>query len=219
MGQNNFAGDQFADESKRMYVGYINDAGIEYYLQKILYEAAGDDHLLQPDELNSYVDANPLSWRSFAFILNMLTEKCVGEDKLTKADVLQVVGFLRYLRDFSLVAERGIEETSLWKDYLVYASLYGIADQVRKDMKKVAPDVASLDQFKLTEDVVSDFEPLRTTLAESLAMAFRYATTEERVEYDRKLAEMQDSSDYGGSGSSSYGGGGGHSGGGGSGFR
>ena len=219
LGSNNIAGNQLEEESKRMYVGYINDAGIEYYLQKILYEAAGDDHLLQPDELNSYVDANPLTWRSFAFVLNMLTEKCVGEDKLTKEDVLQVVGFLRYLRDFSLVAERGIEETSLWKEYLVYASLYGIADQVRKDMKKVAPDVAQLEQFKLTEEIANDFVPLRTSLAESLALAFRYATTEERVEYDRKLAEIKDTSDYGGSGSSSYGGGGGCSSGGGSGFR
>ena len=60
-------------ETKQRYQGYINDAGIEYYLQKLLYDAAADDHILQPNELKSYVKDNPIEWRPFANMLNRLT--------------------------------------------------------------------------------------------------------------------------------------------------
>ena len=220
MGRNSAADHKtdLAKAAESMYAGYINDAGIEYYLQKLLYEAAGEDHLLQPNELKQYIDDQALQWREFAAVLNLLTRKGVGEDKLTKDDVCQTVGFLRYLRDFSLVAERNIEETGLWKEYLVYASLYGIADQVRKDMKQVAPDVASLDEFVLPDEMTEDIKPLRDALAENLLTAFTYATAAERIDYKEYLDSLDDG-DSGGSGGSSYGGGGGHSGGGGSGFR
>ena len=30
-----------------------------------------------------------------------------------------------------------VKEVSLWKEYLVHATLFGIADQVRKDLKQI----------------------------------------------------------------------------------
>jgi len=126
------------------------------------------------------------------------------------------VGFLHYLQDFSLVAERNIEETSLWKEYLVYASIYGIAEQVRRDMKKIAPDAARLDDLMPTEELINDFEPLSQALLNTVIFAYAYQTEQEQHD----IYERHSSSDSGGgSGYSSYSGGGGHSGGGGSGFR
>ena len=199
-----------------LYKGYINDAGIEYHLQKLLYDAAGDDHLLQPDELKEYVEKHALELRPFSILLGKLTQETVKTKELSKDDVLQVVGFLHYLQDFSLVAERNIEETSLWKEYLVYASIYGIAEQVRRDMKQIAPDAARLDDLMPAEELMDDFEPLSQTLISSIIFAHAYQTEKER----QVIAERHSASDSGGgSGRSSYGGGGGHSGGGGSGFR
>ncbi|MCR4920819.1 MAG: DUF2207 domain-containing protein [Bacteroidaceae bacterium] len=207
--------------AKKQFKGYVNDAGIEYQLQKLLYESAGEDHLLQPNELKAHVVDNPLAWRSLATILNLLTAKTIDEKNLRGEDVQQVVGFWRYLKDFSLVAERHIEETGLWREYLVFAAFYGIAEQVRKDMKKVAPDVARLNELVKPEDLIRDIEPLADAIASTILFAHSYVTPEERKQI-AKLRESSGSSysrSSGGSGRSSYSGGGGHSGGGGSGFR
>ena len=211
-------------ELKDKFQGYINDAGVEYFLQKMLYNASGADHLLQPDELKNYVKQNPLEWRPLATLLNRLTGNTMSEDRLKKDNVQQVVGFMHYLKDFSLVAERNIEETSLWKEYLVFASFYGIADQVRKDMKKVAPDVANIDDLLPSEEIIDDFEPLTEAVTASMFLAQAFMTEKEiRTVAERHARqaerELERERSSGGSGSSSYEGGGGHSGGGGSGFR
>ena len=222
MSKNEAVGYSMEAKAKKIYKGYVNDAGIEYQLQKLLYEAAGEDHLLQPEELKYYVVNNPLTWRPFASILNLLTAKTIDEKNLNADHVQQVVGFLHYLKDFSLVAERHLEETKLWKEYLVFATFYGIADQVRKDMKKVAPDVAQLNQLVRPDELMTDIEPLTKAIAGSVTFVHSYMTQDERRVVEKARSRVSSSSysrSSGGSGRSSYSGGGGHSGGGGSGFR
>lgn len=209
-------------EAKKQFQGYINDAGIEYYLQKLLYDAAAEDHILQPDELKRYVEDNPMQWRPFANILNGLTGGALDENKLQKEDIRETVGFLRYLQDFSLVGERNIEEVGLWKEYLVFASFYGIGDQVRKDMQKIAPDVTELNEIVQPDALVDDISPLTEALTSSMLFAQSYMTVQERKEVEEWHARERDTEyrrSSGWSGSSSYSGGGGHTGGGGSGFR
>ena len=209
-----------------LYKGLLHDDGIQYMLQDLLYKAANDDHLLQPDELRIYVKNNLERLRPMADALYMMAN-CRKEDSSLRADdVQQVVGFVHYLKDFSLVSERHIEEVNLWKEYLVYASFYGIADQVRKDMKKVAPDTTKLDQLIPPHQVVEDFKPITTALASSLYTAHMYETAYEREQRRSSYSSGSSSSSSrsyssssGSSGHSSYSGGGGHSGGGGSGFR
>lgn len=218
IGSNAALPNNIKNEALRQMKGYINDAGILYQLQKLLYHAAGGDHLLQPQELRQYVHDNPTQLRHLSTILNILTEKTIPEEQLQKENILQVVGFLRYLRDFSLVAERNIHETHLWKEYLVYASLYGIAEQVRSDMHKIAPDLQFLNPplpFRAGDG--GEAAPLISELSSSFTFTLNYVTTDEKQQYQQKLAELHSSS--GGSGTSSYHGGAGHSGGGGSGFR
>ena len=209
------------------YKGLIHDDGIQYVLQDLLYKAANDDHLLQPDELRSYVNKNLEKLRPMADVLYMVAESRTNDAYLQADDVQQVVGFVHYLKDFSLVEERHMEEVNLWKEYLVYASFYGIADQVRKDMKKVAPDTIKLNQLIPPHQVVEDFKPITTALACTLYSARMYETAYEREQ--RRASYSSRDNDYGsprsyssssgGHGHSSYSGGGGHSGGGGSGFR
>ena len=208
------------------YKGLLHDDGIQYMLQDLLYKAANDDHLLQPDELRIYVNKHLEQLRPMADALYWVAG-CRMEDTYLQTDeVQQVVGFVHYLKDFSLVSERHIEEVNLWKEYLVYASFYGIADQVRRDMKKVAPDTTKLDQLIPPYRVVEDFKPITTALASTLTSARMYETKYEREQRrasysssDSGSSSRSYSSSSGGSGHSSYSGGGGHSGGGGSGFR
>lgn len=49
-------------------------------------------------------------------------------------------GLKRYMEDFSLLKEKEIPDLVLWEKYLVYATAFGIADKVIKQLKIVYPE-------------------------------------------------------------------------------
>ena len=96
-------------------------------------------------------------------------------------------------------------ETKMWDEYIVYATLYGMADQVIEDLKEYSPDyfTTSMLGSQLIDEsgnVVSDFSSFTGISSVS-----------------RSMSSQSSSSSSGGGGRSSFGGGGGHSGGGGGG--
>ena len=189
-------------------------------LQRLLYEAAGSDHILQPGELLDYAKAYPVELRPMAKMLHDNLEiKSTPLKSVTQDDVNQVFGLRKYLKEFTLSNERTLEEVYLWKGYLVFATLYGNADQVRKDMKSVIPDLKRLGNIEamgIDDDYFDDSSYLACgLLAANMERTISYVDSYETPE-ERAARESRDSS---GGGSSSYGGGGGSDGGGGSGFR
>lgn len=54
---------------------------------------------------------------------------------------INVAEFNNFLKDFTLSSQRDVVEVGLWKDYLVYAQLYGIASRVAKDFQKLYPEI------------------------------------------------------------------------------
>ena len=68
----------------------------------------------------------------------------------------EVYGFKRFLEDFTLMNERHLAETRLWRDYMVWATLYGNAEQVMKDMKAINPEFFKMDQVavQLSDSIV-----------------------------------------------------------------
>ena len=52
-------------------------------------------------------------------------------------------GLKNFLKDFSLIDEREIPELVLWEQYLVYATGFGIANKVLKQLKTKFPEVSS----------------------------------------------------------------------------
>lgn len=131
------------------------DTAVEKRLYNILVSAAGEDGILQEKELENYAYGNP------KLVNNILdSTKAEGEatfaarggflgyhgnriDALSptgKNELAEVMGLKKYLDEFSLIAERSINETIIWQDYMVYATLFGIADKVMKQLEKVYPD-------------------------------------------------------------------------------
>lgn len=112
---------------------------------------------------------------------------------------------MKYLREFTLLDERHVTEVSLWKDYMIYATLFGIADQVIEDMKEINPEYFNID--KIAQQMANDISLpiISDTLSNSTARAIA----------DKAEREARESG--GGGSSSSGGGGGGFSGGGGGG--
>ena len=81
-----------------------------------------------------------------SFINTLHTKTSISKYKDEMEDVRQVFGLKKYLKEFSLIDERHVSEVSLWKDYMIFATLFGIADQVIKDMKKINPEYFNMDQ-------------------------------------------------------------------------
>ena len=50
-----------------------------------------------------------------------------------------LIEFKNFLEDFTLSKERGAIEATFWRDYLVFAALFGIADKVAKEFEKLYP--------------------------------------------------------------------------------
>lgn len=213
------------DDVKDLLADATDDNKLLLKLQTILYTAAGDDHLLQPTELNDLVHDNPIMIRSFARDLRGANTANIYIENIKRDEAQQVYGFWNFLNDFTLVKERAIQEVALWNDYLVFATLFGIADKVRADMRKIAPDLQVFD--KLTREIVDSTTPvallcssLTNHIIDAAERTIYYETDAERRirEAMARRAEARERRS-GGGGRSSYGGGGGYSGGGGSGVR
>lgn len=180
--------------------------------------AAGSDHLLQPKEMQSYMKEYPVEHRAtVSRISQLLSATGRSRGSLQPDEVRQVYGLKKFLQEFTLIDERHVLEVGLWKEYLVFATLFGIAKQVYNDLKKIWPDYTTLapqDALLMDTDIYTD---VATHTLYGMTYVEHYETPQERQE--RLAREARESRSSGGGGSSSYGGGGGYSGGGGSGFR
>ena len=199
--------------------GRHSEYQIIYLLQRFMWNVAGDDHILEPKELNNYTKLYPVEHRAYVSQLKKALNDMpiLTIAKIDKATANSVFGLKKFLQEFTLSSERDIQEVTIWKEYLVYAMLYGIADQVSKNLKKVWP----LDVRNTLDDLLETVT-VGTLLSTNMNRAVTYIETyetpaerEARLEAERAARE----SSSGGSGGSSYGGGGGSSGGGGSGIR
>ena len=63
-----------------------------------------------------------------------LTQKGINEKELW-------TGLKKYMEEFSLLDERTVPELALWEKYLVYATAFGIADKVLKQLKIKYPEI------------------------------------------------------------------------------
>lgn len=120
----------------------------------------------------------------------------------TQRALSTVIEFQNFLNDFTLAGERGVLEVGLWKDYLVYAQLYGIADKVSEQLGKLFP--AQMEQY--AKDYGMDYR--------SMLWAVSYSNSMASATMSRAMSHLDSSSSGGFGGRSSFGGGGGFSGGG-----
>lgn len=113
-------------------------------------------------------------------------------------------GLKNFLVEFGSLDEKSLPEIKLWERYLVYATVFGIADKVQKAMKM------NLDNMNYTED--TDFTYLYFDdyyFANRLNLALvNSEASARRTISDKETASSSDSSSGGFGGGSSFGGGG-----------
>ena len=210
------------DKPKRVNLSFEKEASfpesLENDLYKMVREASGSNLILEAGELEKW------SKKSFKRVSNIpdrtktLGKKwfedrhlLVKKDKCTpegQEKARELIEFRNFLEDFTLHGEKGAIEATLWQDYLVFASLFGIADKVAKQFEKLYPTEFG-DFTRATGLSSGTFYNLMSVSHDISASAMRNAMAE-------KAAHSSSGSgrSFGGGGHFSGGGGGGSFGGG-----
>ena len=81
-----------------------------------------------------------LSLRKYASKINVYTQKGIDESQMWK-------GVKKYMEDFSMLDKREIPEIVIWEQFLVYATAFGIADKVIKQLKAVYKELGKSFEF------------------------------------------------------------------------
>ena len=113
----------------------------ERTLYDMMLEASGKDSILQRKEFSRWAVAHKsrvCSWVSAYEARGKEAIKQAGS-----AEARQSYGFRKFLQDFTLVKDKAAIEVHMWQEYLVFASLFGIADKVAEELKDIDTSVAS----------------------------------------------------------------------------
>ena len=203
-----------SDNAKRVDLAFlaetVSDDDVEENLYQMARQAAGSNQLLEKNEFEKWSKANyskMTAWpdRALArgkswfhdkgYLLKDTTCTAQGQE-----EARHLVMFKNYLKNFTLSDERAAVEVRLWKEYLVYAQLFGIADQVAKEFKKLYPA-----QFE---------EVARNTGLDSTTLYYTMLWTNNMTTRAYTNAVTKAGNINGTGGHASFGGGGGFSGGG-----
>lgn len=71
--------------------------------------------------------------------LKLIRNKYYEVDPSMKEEAEQMAGLKRFLDDFSNLAETYPIEVMMWEEYLMFAQIFGIANKVAKEFKKIYP--------------------------------------------------------------------------------
>lgn len=140
-------------------------------IHNIFKDAAGSDTILEPRELKSFMRSSSNESITDSFINTLHTKTGITHYKDRLDEVRQVFGLKKFLKEFSLLDERHVNEVALWKDYMIFATLFGIADQVIKDMKKINPEYFNMDQVASQMADNMTLPMIRSTLLNSTSRA------------------------------------------------
>lgn len=106
----------------------------------------------------------------------------------------QMAGLKKFLKEFTLIKEREPIEVSLWNEYLMYAQIFGMADEVASQFKKLYPEV------------ITDMDRMGYTYDDIL---FIHMITYDGIRSANAAQSSANSYSSGGGGGGSFGGGGG----------
>lgn len=195
-------------------LSFSNDADLSSLQtsEKMLYDmmkaASGSDVILQKNEFSRWARRHgPTIVRWTGQVkkdaqLSGASQGFLSGSRFTPEGQKQacgVIGFRKFLKDFTLIELRGSAEVALWQDYLVFGALFGIADKVARELREINPELFG-------QTISYDYETTRQLIWLTRSMAGNITNA--------RAAQSAGSSRGGFGGVSSFGGGGGFSGGG-----
>ena len=192
-----------------------NADSMERELFDLVERASGEDRILRNAELTKAFDRGDQATyfvQKYKDISSLESEKArlstqetrlvfFKYDKLTmrgREEAIKQKGFIKFLKDFTLINEREAVEVALWDEYLVLAALFGLGEKVLEKFKSLDPNY--------TYAGYSGMDPL------VMYHVVNHVGTAMSHVYENHASSSSSSS--GGGGGMSFGGGGGFSGGG-----
>ena len=139
-------------------------------VEEKLYEyltSASKDYILEKKELEKWSRKNYnklFNWIKDAeklgrtnYINRGLVEKkgskYLIKDAL-KDEAIRLAGLKKFLNEFSRIKERQVIEVKLWKEYLIYAQIFGIAKEVASQFKDYYPEVVTYNDGNSNLDIM-----------------------------------------------------------------
>ncbi|MBO4567289.1 MAG: DUF2207 domain-containing protein, partial [Bacteroidales bacterium] len=199
---------------------WMSSAEQKFY--NLLIDASGSDRVLQEKEFKSWASRHQSEVKKW--VDDIKDEVCNAFSDISIAtsstyyesirlsphgqeQAMQALGFRQFLKDFTIINERHAPEVALWGEYLIIAALFGMADKVAADMKRLAPEIK-----------LGDLQMQTASLGDVVILS-NYFRNSTRSSYASAVAASGGGSYGSGSsggwgGHSSFGGGGGFSGGG-----
>ena len=186
-----------------------NDSIVEDELWNMAIYASGDDDVLSEDEFTKYMRRNINKFNKWTADASKHSKKVLLDkgyiDEVPRKVLFfnlkdtvitpsgqkllnNIEGFKNYLRDFSLLSERSVGEVKLWDQYMIWASMLGIAEEVYEQLKIVDPQVVEAMNYD------------STTILMTNSFAYNIMNTQNSI---------NSSDSYSGGGGSSFSGGGG----------
>lgn len=188
-------------------------------VEKKLYEYlidASKDYILEKKELEKWSRKNYnklFNWINDAekqgrvnYINKGLVEKkgskFLIKDSL-KEEAIHLAGLKKFLNEFSRIKEKKVIEVKLWKEYLIFAQIFGIAKEVAKQFKDYYPEI-----LQYNDGYNSNFDIMDVIILNNITMSTVNAATSARSAANNYSSGGGGFSS-GGGGFSSFGGGGG----------
>lgn len=210
------------EEAIQLYMPRPEMEPIEYKLYMMLQSAAGSDGILQSKEFEKWSKKNYEKIKGWleeyqnfgkAEIRNMnaaetKTEKVFFGLFSSRVTVInaygeeltqKMFGFKRYLSEFTIINERTAKEVQLWDNYLVFAQLFGIAEQVAQQFATLYPAYFVQNTVNQQASGMSVYELIWIT---------RMANNFERAAWNGYRSGMNTASTFSGGGGHYSGGGG-----------
>lgn len=97
------------------------------------------------DNINDNIDKNLKNNNAFITTVEIkktfgTSKKYIATSKLNE-DARKLAGLKVFFKDFTSLNEKQSIEVKQWREYLIYAQILGMAEQVAKEFKKFYPDV------------------------------------------------------------------------------
>ncbi|MDO5732890.1 MAG: DUF2207 domain-containing protein, partial [Eubacteriales bacterium] len=101
------------------------------------------------DQVNKLKEQIPEDYYTYAYALSLIVPDDKNQNPAHPSYKLsdqggalyqKILGFKRYLKDYTLLSERQLPDLELWDDYLIAATCLGVADKFAKRLLKIQPD-------------------------------------------------------------------------------
>lgn len=181
-------------------------------LYNMMLKASGSDKILQSkefsrwssghsSEVNNWIKSSASCGRK-SLVRNGFIQGS-GYTAQGQGEARKLLGLKKFLQDFTLIKEKEAIEAVLWKEYLVYGALYGIAETVAKQLRDINP--------QLIEEGQEGFDYATLYLILRLNDSLSRSITNASIDSEARSGGFGGGTSFGGGGGFSGGGAGGGS--------